>query len=363
VAKPPALAPAGLDHPVLALEPATEALWNTAATLELTVDQLATLSSLAARSTVKTNGVYTAHFRDVDPLGVARGQATPARRPPPASPWLNAAASAGLAGTALSAWVGERYLADLPAQGAEIKAALTAIPAKLSAPADPRLKTLAQDLSRFGREARDNYAAAVAKPQFVQKVIDAATQARGIQAALGEPFERVRAELERLSKAPRFGEVQLEKTVVQLRELQGQRRVQDAALRILAGLERVRLALGDDSSAEGGSDTSLQALCDNAAAGIARDKALIEQLRACEAMAQGSAYVGKGEFVANRAHARTLFDKIESEPSELALQALADVADARSRGFLDGQARRWSLLFRIDEQGQVNELRHMTHPA
>jgi len=163
------------------------------------------------------------------------------------------------------------------------------------------------------------------------------------------------------AKAPRYGEVQLEKSLVQLRELHGQRRVQDAALRILAGLERLRLALGDVGPA--GGVGVLRAACERVAAGFAQDHDLIQRLRACEAVAQGgSAYVGKGEFLSNRSHAKALFDKIDAEPSQLALQQLADVADARASGFLDGQAMQWALLLRIDEQGQVSELRHIARP-
>ena len=319
------------------------------------------MSSLAARTTVKPDGVYAAHFGDTDPLRVARGQVPPAQRPAPHGAWLNAAASASLAGTALAAWVAERYLADLPDQGNQIKAALTAIPVKLVAPADPRIKTLAQDLSRFGREARDNYAAAIAKPLFMQRVADAASQAAAILTTVQLHLTGARDELERLSKAPRYGEVQLEKSVAQLRELHGQRRVQDAALRILAGLERLRLALGDAAAPPG--VAMLRAACEHVAAGLAQDRDLVQRLRACEAVAQGSAYVGKGEFLSNRTQARALFDKIDAEPSALALKQLADVADARGSGFLDGRAAQWALLLRIDEQGQVSELRHMARPA
>jgi hypothetical protein len=361
VAKAPAPAPVEQDHPVLALESAADGAWNAAAALELTAEQLASLSALAARATVKAGGVYATHFGDADPLRVARGQVPPANGPALSGAWLNATASASLAGTALTAWVGQRYLADLPTQGADIKAAITAIPIKLNSPADPRIKTLAQDLSRFAREVRDNYTASITKPLFVQRVVDAAKQAAAIWTTVQLHLTSARAELDRLAKAPRFGEVQLEKTLVQLRELQGQRRVQDAALRILAGLERLRLALGDDG-APGGAN-AMQAACERVVAGLAEDRELMQRLRACEEIAQGSAYVGKGEFAANRAAAKALFTKIENEPSELALKQLTDVAAERAEGFLDGQAARWALLLRIDEQGQVSELRHSTRPS
>jgi hypothetical protein len=350
-----------MDHPVLALERVGDGVWDAAASLQLTADQLAALSSLAARTTVKPDGVYAAHFNGTDPLKVARGQAPAAQRPTSPGAWLNAAASASLAGTALAAWVGEHYLAGLAEQGADIKAALTAIPAKLAAPADPRIKTLAQDLSRFNREARDNYAASIGKPLFVQKVADAATQAATILTTVQLHLSGARAELDRLAKAPRYGEVQLEKSLVQLRELHGQRRVQDAALRILAGLERLRLALGDPGAPGGAA--LMRAACERVSAGLAEDRELIKRQRAGEAVAQGSAYMGKGEFNTNRTQARALFDKIDAEPSERALQQLADVAEARAGGFLGGAAPDWALLLRIDEQGQVSELRHTAHPA
>ena len=346
---------------MLALERAADPLWNAAATLELTTEQLAALSTLAARTTVTTDSVYAAHFRDADPLRVARAQvpAGNGHHAPP-GPWLNAAASATFAGTGLAAWVGQHYLGDLLEQGNGVKAAVIAIPAKLASPADPRIKTLAQDLSRFARETRDNYAASIAKPLFVQRVADAAKQAATIRTTVQLHLAAARSQLDTLAKAPRYGEVQLEKTLVHLRELQGQRRVQDAALRILAGLERLRLALGDDGKPGGAA--AMRATCSDVEAGFAQDLDLIQRLRACEEKAQGSsAYVGKGEFVANRAAARALLAKIEAESSQLALQQLAEVAAARASGFLDGRAASWTLLLRIDEQGQVSELRHTAH--
>src|SRR5204862_7211032 len=97
-----------------------------------------------------------------------------------------------------------------------------------------------------------------------------------------------RGELERLANAQRYGEMQLEKTVAHLRELHGQRRVQDAALRILAGLERLRLALGDAAAPAGAA--MLRAACDHVAAGSGHARPLIHRPPACAAPTQGPAY-------------------------------------------------------------------------
>ena len=95
----------------------------------------------------------------------------------------------------------------------ELKALLAGLAPKIDGLADGRLKALVQDLSRFAREARENYASAIGKSAFRERIEEAADRALIVWRDAVERCEAARQPLEGLAKVSRFGEVQVEKTV------------------------------------------------------------------------------------------------------------------------------------------------------
>src|SRR5262249_19761826 len=153
-----------------------------------------------------------------------------------------------------------------------------------------RLKALVQDLSRFAREARENYASAIGKAAFRERIEDAAERALAIWRDAVERIEAARQPLETLSKVPRFGEVQVEKSLARMRALQDQKRIQETAARPLAAANTLRVAVGDSVAT-----TPVDPLASAAGAlhaGIAQDRELFARLVDCEKGARGDPYVG-----------------------------------------------------------------------
>ena len=194
-AKPPP--PLELVTRVLVLERATQAHWESATAIE-SVDTASPFAdsltgSLQRQMPSSADGgmLYRARFERGDALALAQAnlidlkerverrdgprgtRPDPARDPardPAFASWLDGAASAALAGQALAAWARARHIGALDAESGEIKAAIQAQQARFDAEAVRLLKGASQDLSRFLREAREGYAAALRKPVFLERV-------------------------------------------------------------------------------------------------------------------------------------------------------------------------------------------------
>ena len=82
-----------------------------------------------------------------------------------------------------------------------------------------------QDLARFAREARENYASAIGKAAFRERIEDAAGRALNIWRDAVERTDAARQPLETLSTLPRrFGEVQVRSRWALMRALHEQKR-------------------------------------------------------------------------------------------------------------------------------------------
>lgn len=349
--------------PVLLLERAAAAAWEGAAALEPTPMQRDALAALlahadrldAAPGSEAGGDLFVVRLRADTALPLARGELSgppggELQSEPPLA--LDAAGAASFAAIMLALHCGPAYLSGLRARVSETKSMTAALHPKLAAQGDGKLKALLQDLTRYLREAEENYAGAIRKPVFIARVGDTCTQAEALWRAVGDGLTAARAQLETQAAATRFGEVQLEKSLAALRELQGQRRVQDVAARILAGWHLLRLALGEASP---GAAAVLGGARDVLRDAQASDAALAERLRACLDGAKVPDYVGKAEFVANRTAARELLQKIEAESLQPAVQYLAQVVAAIDAGF-SGRAA-LGLLLRLDAQRHAVELR------
>lgn len=369
---------------VLALARADRSLWDAAIALECAPEPLATLTDLLAANLPMTRppeggaeAIFAVHFDRDDALRVAR--ASPSTlldiaahrraaaivkaggRPEAARlAWLGGAASAMLAGTVLGAWTRTRHLVALDEELAEIKSLLAALQPKLDAETLRALKTLLQDLSRFMREARDNYPAALRKPVYLERVAEAGAEAARVWLALQERPRAIRAQLAALADAPRYGEVQLERSVVQLQALHEEHRVQGLGARLVAALNGLRLALGDSAALPG--VPTLASLGATWRSDADAERALLRRVAECERGALGPPYAGKGEFESNRAAARGLLARLGTESAEGAGLSLQEAQGALAAGFLDGQASDWTLLLRVDGAGRVSELRRCPQP-
>ena len=276
-----------------------------------------------------------------------------------AAGWLGRDGAAMLSGSLLAGWTRSRYVEALDAGLPEIRSALAAALPKLDAETQRRLKTLVHELSRFVREARDHYAAVLRKPVFIERVAESREQAAQVWVALQDRMQAIRAQLEALASASRYGEVQLERTVAQLRALHEERRIEALGARLVATLALLRLALGDaDTEAR-----SLEALRTAHRAGLDAEQALRARLAACERSAKGPAYAGKGEFESNRAAARSWHTRLDAEPADSAGWHLDAVGVALAAGFLDGEASDWTVLLRRDGDGNVAEIRRARRVA
>ena len=360
----------------LPIELADPALWSAATTLDDAGDRLAAWTALVApalRSPAQPNGdaILAVRFAGDTSVGIARADAASLeavaerRKAAPAGDaaagWLGRDAAATLAGTVLAAWTAKRYLADLEARLPEIKGTLQAIAPKLDPATQSRLKALVHELSRYLREARDNYATAIRKPVFLERVGESSVEAERVWQALQDRSAALRTLLEALANAPRYGEVQLERTVAHLHALHDERRIEALGARILAALTVLRLALGEPAVPRGA--RSLDALAAAHRAALEEEQALRQRLADCERSAKGPPYAGRGEFESNRVAARGWLAKLEAEPTDGAGRCLADARAALAAGFLDGEATDWTLLLRCDRDGRVVEARHARLPA
>ena len=347
---------------VLVLERADAQAWNEATALVCTPVQREHLSGLLARasqldaaSPAGDAQLYAVRLRAGAVLALARGESARdgavslASVPPQA---LDAGEAADFAAAALALQAARVHLPDLRAQVAETKTVAAALHPRLVAQTDGRLKSLVQDLARYLREAEENYAGAVRKPVFIARVESACDQAAALWQGAHAAANAARAQLEQQAQAPRFGEAQLERSLAALRELQGQRRVQDAAARILSGWEQLRLVLGEGAPAAG----AILAEADRAlVAGVEADRRIAGVITACVESAKAPDYVGKAEFVANRTAARGLLAAMDPGALAAARASLARAAQALAAGFAGHVAQ--ALLLRVDGAARVVEVR------
>ena len=157
----------------------------------------------------------------------------------------------------LAGLANERFLESLGDEMRELKSLLAGLAPKIDGLADGRLKALVQDLSRFAREARENYASAIGKAAFRERIEDAAERALNIWRDAVERTDAARQPLETLSKSPRFGEVQVEKALALMRALHEQKRIQEISARTLAAAHTLRLAVGDSVARRAGRSAGL----------------------------------------------------------------------------------------------------------
>ncbi|MEP7301767.1 MAG: hypothetical protein ABI699_09580 [Caldimonas sp.] len=318
--------PAPVIEHVIALEPASQADWNSALPLPLSVAQAASLAaSLAAAG---RDALYGIVFEAGATIAIGRAHpafmrslaAASAQVPPGPRRWLDSSAAAALAATALAGLANERYLEALGDEARELKTQLAALSPKLAALADNRLKTLVQDLSRFAREARDNYPSALGKAAFRERVVEAGERALEVWRALLERVDAMRQQLAQLARGQRFGELQVERALAQLRELGDLERCQEIAARSLAAAHVLRIVMGEPP-VPGAVDPVASAAA-ALQAGVDQDLDLALSLSDGEKAARGDPYVGKGEFEANRAALRKLIGRPVAERAAPALERL-----------------------------------------
>jgi hypothetical protein len=383
-AKPPP--PLELVTRVLVLERATQAQWESATAIE-SVDTASPFAdsltgSLQRQMPSSADGgmLYRARFERGDALalaqanlidlkerverrdGVRGAQTDPARdlaRDPARDPafvsWLDGAASAALAGQALAAWARARHIGALDAESGEIKAAIQAQQARFDAEAVRLLKGASQDLSRFLREAREGYAAALRKPVFLERVQAACTEAGNVWSRLEGRLDAIRTMLAAQADAPRLGEVQLERSLAALRAMADERRVQVLGARLLAAIHGVRTALGAPRPKAGESEL-VQAL-GRWRSSVAAERALLDRLIERVRTAKAPEYAGKGEFESNRVAARAAYDRLVADGATAAGAALEAACAAEARGFLDGEADQFTLYMRVAPDGRIVEWR------
>lgn len=355
--------------PVLLLERADETRWAAAAVLEPTPMQRDALAALlvhadrldAAPGAQAAADLFLLRLRGGTALPLARGELSAAPggdlQSEPAQA-LDPAGAASGAAIMLALHCSPTYLSGLRARVTETKTLAAALHPKLVAQGDGKLKSLLQDLTRYLREAEENYAGAIRKPVFIARVADTCGQAELLWRSIGDAAAAARTQIDAQIGAPRFGEVQLEKALGAVRELHNQQRLQDVAARILAGWHLLRLALGEASP--GAADT-LRAAREALTAGVRTDHELAGRLGTAIDGAKVPDYVGKAEFIANRTAAREQLQKIETEPLDAAANYLGEVVDAIDAGFA-GRAT-LALLLRLDAQHRAVELRALPAEA
>ena len=346
---PPPRPAAPVIERVLALEPAGEGEWAAGVPLPLTAVQSASVATALAGE--ELTSAYAIEFAPGATMSVARADLALMRvlaaGASSGGRWLDGSAAAVVAAVSLAGLANERYLESLGDEMRGLKSLLATLAPKIDGLADGRLKALVQDLSRFAREARENYASALGKAAFRERIEDAAERALNIWRDAVERTEGARQPLEALAKVPRFGEVQVEKALTLMRALQEQKRIQEISARTLAAANLLRIAVGDSvvvvpvdplASAE----AALQA-------GIEQDRELFARLVDCEKGARGDPYVGKGEFEANRTALRKLVERPASEPFTVTLERIAATQGAEPLDPPRGAKRR--LLIRTGASG------------
>lgn len=344
--------PAPVIERVLAVEPASQGEWDAAVPLTLSAVQSASVvATLAAGA---TPAFYAVGFDAGTAIAVGRGDqafmralaSASGRAPPPPGRWLDSTAATTLAATALAGLANERFLEALGDDVRDLKTELAALPPKLAALGDGRLKTLVQDLSRFAREARDNYASALGKAAFRERVDEAAERALGIWRDLVERTEGVRQQIDLLARTQRFGEAQVDKALALLRELIDLERWQEISARTLAAAQVLRVVMGE-LPASGGADPLASAAA-ALQAGLDQDLDQALRLSDCEKGARGDPYVGKAEFEANRAALRKLVARPMAERVTPSLERLEAARTAEALDPLGAPPRR--LLIRASRE-------------
>lgn len=324
--------PAQVIERVLALEPASQGEWDAAMPMALSAVQSATIvASLAAGGNPAFHAIAfqagTAISVGRGDLGFMRVLASKSETVASGSGrWLDSSAATALAATALAGLAKERFLEALGDEVRELKAEIAALSPKVAALGDPRLKTLVQDLSRFAREAHDNYASALGKLAFRERVDESGERALSIWRELVEKADAMRQQLDAMTKLQRFGEAQVEKALAQMRDLNDLERWQRIAARSLAAAHVLRIVMGE-MPPRNGSDplTSAAAALQ---AGLDQDRDLALHLSDCEKAARGDPYVGKAEFEANRAALRKLLSRPLAEQVAPALERLEAAREA-----------------------------------
>jgi hypothetical protein len=317
---------------VLVLETVEASEWEAARPLALSAVQRAAVASAmtaAIEARPGESSVRAVRFDAGTAICIARGDvdvirsvaAACAASTPKRGRWLDSAAATALAATALAALASERWLDTLGDEMRNLKTSLAALPPKLAAQGEGRLKTLVQDLSRFAREARDNYVSVIGKTAFRERVGEGCGRAAGVCQELVAGTDALRQQLDLVAKSSRFGEVQVERALALWRELQEQERLQEIAARVLAGMHTLRLALGDAAPGTGGVDPLASAAA-ALQAGLDQDRDLAARLAGCEKGAKGDPYVGKAELEAHRGALRKLLEKPIGEAMSLAMSRL-----------------------------------------
>lgn len=349
----------GRPQAVLTVERADGKAWELGADLTSTPVQRELLGGVLAQAqqlegTPGEPGAawYAVQLRSGAAWAVARGEVTlgAAGVVPPEA--IDPARAPDFAAAALALHAARRPLPELHAQVAETKTAAAALHPKLVAQTEGRAKSLMQDLTRYLREAEENYAGTIRKPVFLDRVAQCCQQAAGLWHGAQTHAAAARSALEAQSRAPRFGEVQLERTVAALRELQAQHRVLDVAARLLSGWEQLRILLGQRDDAFGRTlDDIAHALAD----GVAGDRALAAALSRCLDEAKAPDYVGKAEFTANLHAARELVQAIETDALAGASASLVRAGEASVAPRVDVQPL--ALLMQVDAQARVVAVR------
>lgn len=352
------------SEPVLVIDRADAAAWQQAAEFASTPVQRELLAGLLAQAPQldgpsAADAAYRVRLRAAAALAVARGEIEgPALKAVPAGA-IDTDAAADFAAALLALHAARRSLPELRAQVGETKSVAAALHPKLVAQTDGRGKTLMQDLGRYLREAEENYAGAIRKPVFIDRVGQACQQAgalwQGVQAQAGA----ARAALDVQARAPRFGEVQLERTVAALRELHGQRRLLDVAARLLSGWEQLHMLLGQrDAQVATRLGDTRRALDE----GVAADLARVAALTTCLDQAKAPDYVGKAEFTTHLQAARELLAGIAKDTMTGAATSLDRAAAELSAPAVDEPPL--ALLLQLDAQGHVVAVREpVTSPA
>ncbi len=319
---------------VLAVAPADDGAWSSAVPLAMSPVQAAALATIVAPGSADRNRLRvrfpagTALRLARAEAGAARALATSESSGAPPVQWLDSVAAASLASNVIAAVATAGDLGTLADECRDLKAAVAALPSKPFGPAEPRLKAVLQDASRYAREARDNYPSVIGKLAFRERVgttFAAALDVWRDQVVRAEPLQ---ARSRPLLSAPRFGEVQVEAALALWRDLGEWQRLLELSARLLVVLHLLRLSVGDgpapgEGDAIASAATSLRAVADENADAATR-------LKAREAGAKGDPYVGRGEFEASRATLRTLLERPWHDGIERAVDRVEKAARAAS---------------------------------
>ena len=368
-------APAPSIGRVLPLQAAGESEWAAAEPVELSSLHLATVAAVLAASlaSATAGGSMAAETRLLllrFPRGaalrivradqpymnsLAAGQ-TEVAEPAPAG-WLDAKGATAVASTLLAVLSCERHLEPVREQIHELRAALAGLAARSDKRPAEFLKTSAQELARFVREAHDNPAWSIASPTLRGRVGDACARGLQVWREIHVEIDAVRQHLERLSAMAYFSDGQLGEASEHLSDLLARRNEIDVLACLLAGLHRLRLGFGDGPAP--GTFDPLQSVAAALDAGRDRDALVVRRLRAKEEGARNDFYVGKAEFDAARADLRERLDAFKLDAPSTGMERIAAAVLATAEGFpaASGADERW--LFRCDKGGRATAVRRL----